>query len=339
VIPSREILALRDEWQLRSDVIEKDWALGWILAGIAAHPALATWVFKGGTCLRKCYYETYRFSDDLDFTVAAEGPDDPGRLQGIFAEVADWLSDRAGLEFVVDDRSFVRRRNRRGHPTTLGRPAYRGPTNPPTLPKVKIDLTTDEVLVHPAVHRSVLHPYSDAPAEPATVACYTIVELLAEKLRALVERLRPRDLYDIVHVYRHPDLLGRAPAVVAALDQKCAHAAIAPPALATIHASPYRTEIEGEWANMLAHQLPALPPFGQFWEALEEVFAWLEDRVPLPTLARAEPRRTRADSSAMRSARSPVGVRVPRSQAPTVLRPAPVARATSCSLRPPMFRT
>lgn len=134
----------------------------------------------------------------------------------------------------------------------------------------------------------MLHPYSDSPPRPWTVPCYTIVELLAEKLRALVERCRPRDLYDVIHVYRHPDLLGRAPDVVAVLGQKCAHAGIATPDLATIHTSPFRTEIEIEWSNMLAHQLPALPPFGQFWSGLEELFGWLEQQVTLPTLPRAE---------------------------------------------------
>jgi hypothetical protein len=31
-------------------------------------------VFKGGTCLKKCYLETFRFSEDLDFTVIEGGP-------------------------------------------------------------------------------------------------------------------------------------------------------------------------------------------------------------------------------------------------------------------------
>ena len=44
--------------------------LGWLLAGIYAQPTLSeNWVFKGGTCLKKCYFETYRFSEDLDFTL------------------------------------------------------------------------------------------------------------------------------------------------------------------------------------------------------------------------------------------------------------------------------
>jgi len=56
MIPAREILNLRAEWSLDVGVIEKDYVLGWLLAGITNHPKLSpTWVFKGGTCLRKCY--------------------------------------------------------------------------------------------------------------------------------------------------------------------------------------------------------------------------------------------------------------------------------------------
>jgi predicted nucleotidyltransferase component of viral defense system len=41
-----------------------------VLAGIFRDPLLAdSWVFKGGTCLKKCYFETYCFSEDLDFTL------------------------------------------------------------------------------------------------------------------------------------------------------------------------------------------------------------------------------------------------------------------------------
>lgn len=114
-----------------------------MLAGIAQHPDLAsTWVFKGGTCLRKCYYETYRFSEDLDFTVVDGGPDEPDALQSIFAGVAEWIREESGIELDMDDAGFRRRRNRRGNPTTQGRIAYRGPnTTRGTLPKVKFDLT------------------------------------------------------------------------------------------------------------------------------------------------------------------------------------------------------
>ncbi len=70
MIDRAEILAVATDLSLTPEVVEKDYVLGWLLAGIYAQPSLAeSWVFKGGTCLKKCYFETYRFSEDLDFTL------------------------------------------------------------------------------------------------------------------------------------------------------------------------------------------------------------------------------------------------------------------------------
>lgn len=75
MITHQDIRARADEWGLREDVVEKDYVLGWLLWGIGSEPALAdTWVVKGGTCLKKCYLETFRFSEDLDFTVVPGSP-------------------------------------------------------------------------------------------------------------------------------------------------------------------------------------------------------------------------------------------------------------------------
>ena len=290
MIPAREIIDLRAEWLLEVGVIEKDYVLGWLLAGIANDPELATtWIFKGGTCLRKCYYETYRLSEDLDFTIMNGGPETPDELVPVFTRIAAWLREEAGIDLVVDDRSFVRRKNLRGNATTEGRLAYRGPNPPPVLPKVKLDLTSDEALVERPEIRQIVHPYSDAPLPAAGVLCYSLVELFGEKIRALAQRCRPRDLYDVVHMRRHPDLLDRAPAVLAVLDEKCAHADVTVPDLAAIHSSPYREEIEREWENMLRHQLPRpLPPFATFWDSLDDLFSWLKGERPILTLPRAE---------------------------------------------------
>lgn len=289
MIPVAEVRALRAEWSLRDDIVEKDYALGWLLAAIGAAEDLSTtWVFKGGTSLRKCYYETYRFSEDLDFTVIDGGPEEPEALVPIFERIGEWLANEVGIEVLLADGSFVRRMNRRENPTTQGRIAFRGPTRPPQLPKIRLDLTSDEVLVNKPVIRPIFHAYSDGPLPGRGVLSYSITELLAEKLRALAERCRPRDLYDIVHVYRHPDLIGQASVVLAALDQKCAHAGISVPDVDAIRSSPLRDELEQEWHNMLAHQLPHLPPFAQFWDTLDDVFAWLHGARPAPALPRAE---------------------------------------------------
>jgi predicted nucleotidyltransferase component of viral defense system len=289
VIPQRELAALRAEWILDQGVIEKDYMLGWFLAGVANHAALSrTWIFKGGTCLRKCYYETYRFSEDLDFTIVNGGPEEPGALMPIFGDIADWVREESGIELVLDEKSFQRKRNKRGKPTTQARIAYQGPNGNPTMPKVKIDLTSDEVLVDRPVFRRVGHPYSDRlPVDG--VLCYSIAELFGEKLRALAERCRPRDLYDVVHLYRHPDLIGFAAGVRSALERKCAHADIDVPTADTIRTSPFRAEIESEWANMLGHQLPKpLAPFETFWGSLDDVFSWLAGTHRMPALPRAQ---------------------------------------------------
>ena len=290
MIPAREVLELRAEWSLDVNVIEKDYVLGWLLAGIGQEPQLGqNWVFKGGTCLRKCYYETYRFSEDLDFTVVKGGPEAPEDLVPIFRRIGDWIREESGLELVIDDDGFRRRQNLRGNPTTQGRISYRGPNQPRDLPKVRLDITSDEVLVEPPQQRTVGHQYSDAPLPGKGVVCYSLTELFAEKLRALSQRCRPRDLYDVVHMHRHPDLIGRAPAVSAILARKCTHVGIQLPTAEAIRSSSYRDEVEQEWENMLGHQLPRpLPPFADFWAVLDEVFAWLGGQVQLVAPQRIE---------------------------------------------------
>lgn len=63
------------EWRLRHDVVEKDYVLGWALWAVGSDEELnRTWCFKGGTSLKKCFVETYRFSEDLDFSVLPGGP-------------------------------------------------------------------------------------------------------------------------------------------------------------------------------------------------------------------------------------------------------------------------
>lgn len=51
------------------DVIEKDYAQSYILAGLLSRPELKnTLIFKGGTALKKVFFGCYRFSEDLDFS-------------------------------------------------------------------------------------------------------------------------------------------------------------------------------------------------------------------------------------------------------------------------------
>src|SRR6266446_6943767 len=202
MIYGREILAMASRLGLLPNVVEKDYVLSWVLAGIFQHPALVnTWVFKGGTCLKKCYFETYRFSEDLDFTLTDQSQLDEGFLLRTFQEIATWVYEQTGIELPANGMRFEIFRNPRGHVAGHGRVAYRGPIAPKggDLPRIRLDLTADEVLVLTPVERHITHTYSDSPENGIAVCCYAYEEAVAEKIRALGERARPRDLYDVVH--------------------------------------------------------------------------------------------------------------------------------------------
>ena len=285
MIDKREILEAASALGLLPNVVEKDYVLGWVLAGINVHPALSeSWIFKGGTCLKKCYFETYRFSEDLDFTLRDETHLDSAFLQRTLTEVTEWVANESGLSMPANQLGFDLYENPRGRLSCQGRIGYRGPVSPTSSsggwPKIKLDLTADEKLVLSSVRCEVFHPYSDKPDGGLWTNCYAYEEAFAEKIRALAERTRPRDLYDVVNLYRHSDSRPAASLLRNVLQQKCDYKDIALPNFEDL--KPHRSDLETMWENMLGHQLPVLPPVVDFWDALPEVFAWMMGEAEAP---------------------------------------------------------
>lgn len=192
MIDRREIRDSANTFGLRPQVVEKDYVLGWVLAGIYQHTALRdTWIFRGGTCLKKCYFETYRFSEDLDFTVTDTSQINQEFLGAVFGEIGHWVYERTGIEIPQVLQNFDLFENPRGSVSCQGKLSYRGPIAPRSggLPRIKLDLTLDELLVLPPVERVIFHDYSDALAEGIMVRCYAYEEAFAEKARALGDRV------------------------------------------------------------------------------------------------------------------------------------------------------
>jgi hypothetical protein len=145
------------------------------------------------------------------------------------------------------------------------------------LPRIKLDLTADERIVLAPKRVGVFHPYSDTPAEGIDILAYAYEELFGEKVRALAERTRPRDLYDVVNLFRNGEALPSPSLLLDVLRQKCEFKGIAVPVLSDLE--PHRGELQNLWQNMLAHQLPMLPPYESFWDELPAFFAWLTQGV------------------------------------------------------------
>jgi predicted nucleotidyltransferase component of viral defense system len=285
VIEKQEISELARELSLDLHVVEKDYVLGWLLAGIAANPELSeSWVFKGGTCLKKCYFETYRFSEDLDFTVTDEAQLDEEYLLQEFRQMAEWIYEQSGIE-IPEEQIRFRLSVFEGGRYAEGRVYYVGPLiQKRNLARIKFDLTSKEKLVLPPQKRVVHHPYSDCPDEGIHVLSYCFEEVFAEKMRALAERERPRDLYDVVHLYRHDEIRPDRGLVLKTLQDKCAFKGIPVPSIASLLREDAKIKLAAEWVDMLAHQLPVLPDLEQFWNEIPNVFRWLYGEAEKPAL-------------------------------------------------------
>jgi predicted nucleotidyltransferase component of viral defense system len=187
-------------------VLDLDYSLGWFLAGLAADSGVFEHlVFKGGTCLRKCYFDGYRFSEDLDFTAIT--PVQPDQLQVWAEQVVEWSRGRDGPNFTIEPMRIQIVEDEYGKESFQIRLYYRGPLIWGRSPRViRVDITRDEELLLPPVRRRLLHAFSDSGVLGSpSISCYSLVEIMAEKLRAISGQRRfalSRDLFDIYHLVR-----------------------------------------------------------------------------------------------------------------------------------------
>ena len=74
MITTAELHRVAEKEGIRFDQAEKDYVILWLMSGLAHSGAKDySWVLKGGTCLRHCYYRGYRFSEDIDFSCRHSG--------------------------------------------------------------------------------------------------------------------------------------------------------------------------------------------------------------------------------------------------------------------------
>ncbi len=278
MIKKQEILNEAGNLKLSPNIVEKDYVLGWILWGISQNKDLfEDWVFKGGTCLKKCYFDSYRMSEDLDFTLRKPEHLNAEFLTNIFTQISKQVYRASGIIIPEDRLDFEFYTNPRGVISCLGKLYYSGPiapTSPKQTPRIKLDLSADEIVVEPSAIKLVEHRYSDLPSGKIFIPSYSYVEIFAEKIRALSDRTRPRDLYDVIHFLRRPESAQLAEEVKRVLKVKCNFKDLPFPSYNSIE--PLKNFCASGWKDQLSHQLPVLPSFESFWEDLSLFFEWLE---------------------------------------------------------------
>ena len=242
-------------------VLERDYCLAWFLVGLSQAPLHDRLIFKGGTALKRCYFPDYRFSEDLDFTLAEEMSCETvlASLEEVYVKV----QSTSGIVFRYSRAD--RKQHGNSHTFYL---TYDGPL-PASAREVKVDITIRERLVCQPENRPVLRgyqEYADLP-ENCTVRAYTLDEIIVEKIVALTDRARnePRDLFDVWHliVGGHVEL----PMLMHQLDEKLEFRGRSRMNLSEGLADKEK-RYKALWTTRLGPQMTKLPPF-------EEVFRFV----------------------------------------------------------------
>jgi len=281
MIDKNEVIKFAKIKNLNLSIIEKDYVLGWILAAIQHYTELSkNWIFKGGTCIKKCYFENYRFSEDLDFSLIEPSHIDQKFLKNSMVYIANWLYEEIGLEVPLESIVIDLYKNKQNNINAQINLKYCGPLKPKSKrswPKVKFDLTADEKIVKIPEKRKIFHNYSDEPVKGIYISSYPIEEVFAEKLRALVERCRPRDLYDVIMLYHEKDNYKFSSInCLNILKEKCAYKSIDLPNIIMMENHAQKDILISQWNNMLQHQIANLPTYDIFWKKLSSIFQWLK---------------------------------------------------------------
>lgn len=191
-----EIQSIAGKEGVRDTQIEKDYVISWVTYGIANNPFLKeNLVFKGGTVLKKVYFPEYRFSEDLDFIFRGKGFDIEA-IKAAFNELIEWVYEESRISISV--------RNETQHETGNFNfyLAYTGPLGGAGANKdIKVDISQDELIYNAPVGKQIVNTYSDHE-EKYSIFCYSLGEVIAEKMRSIMQRTAPRDIYDPWYLFK-----------------------------------------------------------------------------------------------------------------------------------------
>jgi len=201
MINKSEIDAKAEELGVHAANVQRDYVFGWLLFGISQghNPLQPLLVLKGGNCFRKAYFEHARFSNDLDFS--AQTALDIGMLLEGLRQACTVASEKSGVEFLVDENRVTERRLADGESRIYDARVYFRSFYGEEDARIRVDLDVKEYdkLFLPVQTRHLIHSYSDAALCQGNIRCLKLEELLASKLKALLQRQHSPDLYDFVH--------------------------------------------------------------------------------------------------------------------------------------------
>jgi len=201
MIPREEIDSKALEFGIHQSNVQRDYVFGWLLYGIYSATNLSdSLILKGGNCFRKAYFPTTRFSKDLDFSTERRVDPEATRIE--FNRACHFVQDNAGVEFDLQ-RSRVElqgelSKDRQVFDVRLYFKNFYGEADHIII-SLSIDITEFAKIFLPVEERRIIHPYSDAYRVADPIRCLKLEEMLASKLKCLLQRRHTADLYDLVY--------------------------------------------------------------------------------------------------------------------------------------------
>jgi len=162
-------------------MIEQDMVISRALVALYNEPKISNALaFRGGTALNKLFIQpAARYSEDLDFVQIASEPIG-GTIDAIRNVMDEWMGD--------PKRKLTER---------SAKLIYRYKAIDNTTAKLKIEINTTE---HFQIESLQKYPFSISSewfGGEASIVSYTLDELMGTKLRALYQRRKGRDLFDL----------------------------------------------------------------------------------------------------------------------------------------------
>jgi uncharacterized protein len=213
--------------------------------------------FKGGTALRLVYFADWRHSVDLDFSVLPLFPADD--LRPLVERWFSTVDAVHGMDMRLLDFHRVNGAARM-------RARFVGPLGYPS--RVLFDITLDEPVLHTPQRRPVVASIF-AGLQPV-VLTYSLEEILAEKMRSILQRGKARDYYDVWRLLAEKPAAFDPVVVSTTLAQKCRHKGMEEPRVNHFLVPQQLAQAEPYWERDLKGQVAgtSLPPWSQVTEDL-----------------------------------------------------------------------
>lgn len=196
-----EIERMADQMGINPSHVQRDYVHSWLLSVLYTQSSLADkLVLKGGNSLRKGYFEHARYSRDLDFTTTTGISHEEIGYE--LKQACDAITARSGVLFdtermLVEDKRRADK-DKQIFEARLYFKDFYGESSELVL-SVRMDVTQFDRLYLPTQSRTLIHPYSDGAACRAIIRCVKLEEILATKMRCLLQRRHIADLYDLAY--------------------------------------------------------------------------------------------------------------------------------------------